>query len=379
MRATPTPARAPRRTRVESIRGGAGPCRGASSTRRLGTRPVTPLPAFPCRASGRRPALERDARRGPEETTDNTEVAVAVWRARQSAPRPVRPRLADAWRRAPRGALRRATTARAFRSSPPALFPASAAARRYQQPAPVQPRRRLRALPRHRLAGCEDTESDIAARVAAAVSESPPPASAGRDDALALYLYDNNGNGRITCVEARRHGNAPVRCGHPRRTIRAGTEAATVSCASSRAGQSARRDSPRPPAAERQRLRTAQRRERCLRKMTARTIPGVPPVGAGPSCASVSRTRSARTAATKCIQFRRAVQATAAVSQPPASRASPTTPTISDMSAKLHGCSEIRRPPYPVDLRRVFDTGLGLTVRRRFRRRTKLADRPPGG
>ena len=31
----------------------------------------------------------------------------------------------------------------------------------------------------------------------------------------ALALYDDNGNGRITCAEARNHGIAPVRRGHP--------------------------------------------------------------------------------------------------------------------------------------------------------------------
>ncbi|MCH2254850.1 MAG: excalibur calcium-binding domain-containing protein [Vicinamibacterales bacterium] len=31
----------------------------------------------------------------------------------------------------------------------------------------------------------------------------------------ALQQYDDNGNGRITCAEARRHGIAPVRRGHP--------------------------------------------------------------------------------------------------------------------------------------------------------------------
>ncbi len=38
-------------------------------------------------------------------------------------------------------------------------------------------------------------------------------APAGGVDALALY--DDNGNGRITCAEARAHGIAPVRRGHP--------------------------------------------------------------------------------------------------------------------------------------------------------------------
>ena len=33
--------------------------------------------------------------------------------------------------------------------------------------------------------------------------------------ASVLGRYDDNGNGRITCAEARRHGIAPVRRGHP--------------------------------------------------------------------------------------------------------------------------------------------------------------------
>ena len=39
----------------------------------------------------------------------------------------------------------------------------------------------------------------------------PPPAQSGN----ALDLYDDNGNGRITCAEAREHGVAPVRRDHP--------------------------------------------------------------------------------------------------------------------------------------------------------------------
>ena len=38
---------------------------------------------------------------------------------------------------------------------------------------------------------------------------------AGGDDVDALAFWDDNGNGRITCAEARRHGIAPVRRGHP--------------------------------------------------------------------------------------------------------------------------------------------------------------------
>ena len=46
------------------------------------------------------------------------------------------------------------------------------------------------------------------------------PASVGdRNEAAggshALAMYDDNGNGRITCKEARRHGIAPVRSDHP--------------------------------------------------------------------------------------------------------------------------------------------------------------------
>ena len=40
----------------------------------------------------------------------------------------------------------------------------------------------------------------------------------GKESAVnshALALYDDNGNGRITCKEARRHGIAPVRGDYP--------------------------------------------------------------------------------------------------------------------------------------------------------------------
>ena len=67
------------------------------------------------------------------------------------------------------------------------------------------------------LAGCEDTDIDMAPRgtVAAAsppVSRGTAGASSGTD---ALALYDDNGNSRITCAEARRHGIAPVPRTHP--------------------------------------------------------------------------------------------------------------------------------------------------------------------
>ena len=49
--------------------------------------------------------------------------------------------------------------------------------------------------------------------VPAAATATPIPAAAAEGGAL--ELYDDNGNGRITCAEARRHGIAPVSRGHP--------------------------------------------------------------------------------------------------------------------------------------------------------------------
>ena len=40
----------------------------------------------------------------------------------------------------------------------------------------------------------------------------PPPVNT---PGSALALYDDNGNGRISCAEARAHGIAPVERGHP--------------------------------------------------------------------------------------------------------------------------------------------------------------------
>ena len=56
---------------------------------------------------------------------------------------------------------------------------------------------------------------DAPAQLPSAVSpfQTPTPAESGTQDALALY--DDNGNGRITCAEARAHGIAPVHRGHP--------------------------------------------------------------------------------------------------------------------------------------------------------------------
>ncbi len=68
------------------------------------------------------------------------------------------------------------------------------------------------------LAGCQSTEmvvlvpgSSTTATPTRAVPATPSPGP----DVDALALWDDNGNGRITCAEARAHGIAPVGRGHP--------------------------------------------------------------------------------------------------------------------------------------------------------------------
>ena len=64
------------------------------------------------------------------------------------------------------------------------------------------------------LAGCESTEMVFLAQEASTTTAATPtPTEAPEVDALAMY--DGNGNGRITCAEARAHGIAPVHRGHP--------------------------------------------------------------------------------------------------------------------------------------------------------------------
>ena len=46
-------------------------------------------------------------------------------------------------------------------------------------------------------------------------SQSGALSSDSNGDVDALTLWEDNGNGRITCAEARRHGIAPVPRGHP--------------------------------------------------------------------------------------------------------------------------------------------------------------------
>ena len=63
------------------------------------------------------------------------------------------------------------------------------------------------------LSRCASTAMVVTSgREAAPASSSKAPAAGGSD---ALRLWDTNGNGRITCCEARAHGIAPVRRGHP--------------------------------------------------------------------------------------------------------------------------------------------------------------------
>ena len=46
-------------------------------------------------------------------------------------------------------------------------------------------------------------------------SATPTPSEQGGETEGALEMYDDNGNGRISCAEARSHDIAPVRRGHP--------------------------------------------------------------------------------------------------------------------------------------------------------------------
>ena len=68
------------------------------------------------------------------------------------------------------------------------------------------------------LARCTDTTIQITAPTGYSAPGAPlaPRNKRTRVGAAnALVLYDDNGNGRITCAEARRHGITPVRRDHP--------------------------------------------------------------------------------------------------------------------------------------------------------------------
>ena len=63
------------------------------------------------------------------------------------------------------------------------------------------------------LSGCSSTEMVIAEGQAQVAEPTPSAAAPSTGDALSLW--DTNGNGRITCKEARQHGIAPVHREHP--------------------------------------------------------------------------------------------------------------------------------------------------------------------
>ena len=62
------------------------------------------------------------------------------------------------------------------------------------------------------LPGCASSDMIV---LVPGTSPSAPATPTPASDADALALWDDNGNGRITCAEARAHGIAPVRRGHP--------------------------------------------------------------------------------------------------------------------------------------------------------------------
>ena len=55
----------------------------------------------------------------------------------------------------------------------------------------------------------------LAPSTSKSATDTPTPTPTPTQDIDALSMYDDNGNGRITCAEARAHGIAPVRRGHP--------------------------------------------------------------------------------------------------------------------------------------------------------------------
>ena len=64
------------------------------------------------------------------------------------------------------------------------------------------------------LRGCASTEMEpmVCRRTSTSASDGDSGSGAGSE---ALARYDDNGNGRITCKEARRHGIAPMHRSHP--------------------------------------------------------------------------------------------------------------------------------------------------------------------
>ena len=73
-------------------------------------------------------------------------------------------------------------------------------------------RREVEALERV-LAACDSTEMVVGECAPASTMPAPRPSASPSGNPL--QLYDDNGNGRITCAEARHHGIAPVPRKHP--------------------------------------------------------------------------------------------------------------------------------------------------------------------
>ena len=65
------------------------------------------------------------------------------------------------------------------------------------------------------LSDCTSTDMTVVQQSRPSQTATPVPGPGGGQTSDALQLYDDNGNGRITCAEARSHGIAPVRRGHP--------------------------------------------------------------------------------------------------------------------------------------------------------------------
>ena len=65
------------------------------------------------------------------------------------------------------------------------------------------------------LSGCTSTAMTVVQQSRPGQTATPVPDPGGGQTSDALRLYDDNGNGRITCAEARSHGIAPIHRGHP--------------------------------------------------------------------------------------------------------------------------------------------------------------------
>ena len=84
------------------------------------------------------------------------------------------------------------------------------------------------------LAGCESTDMVVitpgASTPTALTTPTAQTTPTTTTDVDALTLWDDNGNGRITCAEARAHGIAPVRRGHPAYEYMRDTDGDDVVC-----------------------------------------------------------------------------------------------------------------------------------------------------